>query len=102
MAKTKRFGTNHALGHRPDSTPSPRSARVHRRRCPTCKNPAEVDISTPYFPFCSVRCQRIDLGRWLEEDYTIPGLELDADLDRVSLHARRSSDSFPDPWGVDD
>jgi len=24
------------------------------------------------FPFCSTRCQLIDLGRWLDEDYRIP------------------------------
>ena len=24
------------------------------------------------FPFCSTRCQLVDLGRWLGEDYRIP------------------------------
>lgn len=24
------------------------------------------------FPFCSERCQTIDLGRWLDERYRIP------------------------------
>jgi hypothetical protein len=24
-------------------------------------------------PFCSVRCQQIDLGRWLKGDYVIAG-----------------------------
>jgi endogenous inhibitor of DNA gyrase (YacG/DUF329 family) len=25
------------------------------------------------FPFCSERCHWVDLGRWLSEDYRIPG-----------------------------
>ncbi len=25
----------------------------------------------PYRPFCSQRCQQIDLGRWLNEEYRI-------------------------------
>jgi hypothetical protein len=27
----------------------------------------------PDFPFCSERCRLIDLGRWLGENYRIPG-----------------------------
>lgn len=27
------------------------------------------------FPFCSDRCQTIDLGRWLDERYRIPSSE---------------------------
>ena len=32
-------------------------------------------------PFCSARCQEVDLGRWLSEQYRIPGppQELDED-----------------------
>lgn len=26
-----------------------------------------------YRPFCSARCQRIDLGNWLGERYAVPG-----------------------------
>jgi hypothetical protein len=29
----------------------------------------------PAFPFCSARCQTIDLGRWLGETYRIPAEE---------------------------
>jgi endogenous inhibitor of DNA gyrase (YacG/DUF329 family) len=31
----------------------------------------------PEFPFCSVRCKTIDLGRWLGERYRIPAEEAD-------------------------
>lgn len=46
----------------------------HRGMCPGCQRPvppAVVGEPDP-FPFCSVRCQLIDLGRWLDEDYKIP------------------------------
>ena len=40
-------------------------------RCPIC----QVDFSpedTDAMPFCSSRCKSIDLGRWLEEGYSLP------------------------------
>jgi endogenous inhibitor of DNA gyrase (YacG/DUF329 family) len=40
-------------------------------RCPTCG--AAVDVkASPAPPFCSARCQQIDLGRWLGEKYAMP------------------------------
>ncbi|MFP5520351.1 MAG: DNA gyrase inhibitor YacG [Bdellovibrionia bacterium] len=41
-------------------------------RCPTCKKEIEYDIKNPFRPFCSERCQLIDLGKWASEDYKIP------------------------------
>lgn len=42
--------------------------------CPTCHGaPAER-----YRPFCSARCADIDLGRWLNESYRVPGEPVDA------------------------
>ena len=37
--------------------------------CPTCKKPS----SARYKPFCSKRCADLDLGRWLDGDYVLPG-----------------------------
>ncbi|RMB01479.1 DNA gyrase inhibitor YacG [Eilatimonas milleporae] len=37
--------------------------------CPQCGKPA----TARYRPFCSKRCADIDLGRWLSEDYVLPG-----------------------------
>lgn len=37
--------------------------------CPTCKK----DSVDRYKPFCSKRCADLDLGRWLEGDYVLPG-----------------------------
>jgi uncharacterized protein len=44
-------------------------------RCPTCRAPVAKDAARPnkLFPFCSERCHLVDLGRWLGEDYRIPG-----------------------------
>ena len=43
-----------------------------RRRCPQCgaEVAGEANASRP---FCSARCQMIDLGNWLGEHYRIPG-----------------------------
>lgn len=42
-------------------------------RCPICGQTIQGTRSAewPAFPFCSARCRRIDLGRWLGEDYRI-------------------------------
>ena len=61
------------------STPVTRStssksidSRTRRLRCPRCGS--EFDrTSSPYVPFCSRRCKLIDLGKWLDEEYRIPG-----------------------------
>jgi len=39
--------------------------------CPVCKAGESAD----YAPFCSRRCADIDLGRWLNADYQLPGQE---------------------------
>ena len=39
------------------------------RACPQCRGP--VAATTEAFPFCSKRCQMIDLGAWFREDYRI-------------------------------
>lgn len=47
-------------------------------RCPVCD--ATVDLAaTPTVPFCSDRCRLIDLGRWLDESYTVPVTRRDDD-----------------------
>ena len=40
-------------------------------QCPICRK--EVDISSPFVPFCSERCKLIDLGNWASGKYVIPG-----------------------------
>ncbi len=39
--------------------------------CPICHRLFESEQSTA-MPFCSIRCKQIDLGRWLDERYSVP------------------------------
>jgi uncharacterized protein len=41
-------------------------------KCPTCGKPVEWK-ENPHRPFCSERCQLVDLGRWVNDEYTVPG-----------------------------
>lgn len=40
-------------------------------RCPTCRG-ASSKQGNKVFPFCCERCQLVDLGRWLNEEYRVP------------------------------
>ncbi len=42
-------------------------------RCPICKREAAPRRENPAFPFCSPRCKLIDLGKWLGDEYRVPG-----------------------------
>jgi endogenous inhibitor of DNA gyrase (YacG/DUF329 family) len=46
-----------------------------RVRCPICDKRLEIgDLGElPSFPFCSDRCRLIDVGRWIDGRYIIPG-----------------------------
>ncbi len=46
-------------------------------RCPICERPSDAKFR----PFCTPRCQEVDLGRWLTGVYRVPGppAELDDD-----------------------
>jgi len=49
-------------------------------KCPTCRVEIEWG-NNPHRPFCSKRCQNIDLGAWIEERYKIPGDDWELLLD---------------------
>jgi len=45
--------------------------------CPVCNVIVHLrdtveHAATPAAPFCSLRCKNIDLGRWLDESYSVP------------------------------
>lgn len=52
-------------------------------KCAICGKPAvrgavvDAKRGVDAFPFCSFRCQTIDLGKWLSEEYRIPGESVD-------------------------
>lgn len=39
--------------------------------CPTCS--ARSPRHAPERPFCSARCRLLDLGRWFNGEYAVPG-----------------------------
>jgi endogenous inhibitor of DNA gyrase (YacG/DUF329 family) len=64
-------------------------------KCPTCGKPVEWK-DNPFRPFCSERCQLVDLGRWVEGEYRVPGEplpqeqnEVSADEDEAKKHVSR-------------
>jgi len=50
-----------------------------RVKCPTCRTETDWE-DNPHRPFCSERCQLIDLGAWTEERYRIPGENFEANV----------------------
>ena len=48
-------------------------------KCPTCRKEIAWE-NNPHRPFCSDRCQLIDLSAWTEERYRIPAEEIDLDF----------------------
>lgn len=41
--------------------------------CPQCQKEVIWDELSAWRPFCSKRCQMIDLGEWAAEEKSIPG-----------------------------
>jgi endogenous inhibitor of DNA gyrase (YacG/DUF329 family) len=56
-------------------------------RCPICDRLMQGRLRTgwPDFPFCSERCRRIDLGRWLGETYRVPTSHMEEASDAKRL-----------------
>jgi endogenous inhibitor of DNA gyrase (YacG/DUF329 family) len=49
--------------------------------CPSCRKEVEWNESSLFRPFCSKKCQLIDLGEWADEEKAIPcGANKDAEL----------------------
>jgi len=64
------------------SSPQPRQKSVDmntpaKLTCPICGNHFDRSQTTA-MPFCSSRCRQIDLGRWLNESYSMPNEGEDA------------------------
>ncbi|MDQ2855961.1 MAG: DNA gyrase inhibitor YacG [Acidobacteriota bacterium] len=63
-------------------------------KCPTCDKPVQWQ-DNPYRPFCSDRCRLIDLGAWVNEEYTVPG-------ERVSIPDEPNGSSREQPVGSEE
>lgn len=60
--------------------------------CPVCDESVENRETNEAFPFCSKRCKRLDLGRWLGEQYAIP-----ITPQRTERRIRERDESEPTP-----
>lgn len=63
-----------------------------KRPCPECGRPSSRDT----YPFCSTRCQNIDLNRWLTGSYVIPGDVQEEDVDPSGLPSKDNGASQDD------
>lgn len=72
--------------------------------CPKCRRPlpaAEADsespsVRPPFFPFCSERCKMADLYGWIDEQYRIPVVEKEEDLDDEDAVSEPKIDELED------
>jgi endogenous inhibitor of DNA gyrase (YacG/DUF329 family) len=46
---------------------------MRKVNCPECKSPSEWSKENKHRPFCSARCQLLDLGAWASENHRIAG-----------------------------
>ncbi len=46
---------------------------MSKRTCPICERAVLAREENSAFPFCSSRCQLVDLGHWLDGEYRVPG-----------------------------
>ncbi len=51
-----------------DGENAAKKARATGAACPVCGKP----VAPEHRPFCSDRCRKVDLNRWLSEAYRIP------------------------------
>lgn len=59
-------------------------------KCPTCHKEIEWSEKSPFRPFCSKRCQLIDLGDWATEEHRIP----DEDITEQDLWSEEDFSEF--------
>jgi len=60
-------------------------------RCPICGHDFEATYSVA-MPFCSERCRQIDLGKWLDEEHSMP-LDIEGSFEEQA-NPSQSDDSY--------
>lgn len=53
-------------------------------RCPNCHKDF-LKKESPFWPFCSERCQLVDLNNWFGEGYCVPSHEIVMEDDLINL-----------------
>jgi endogenous inhibitor of DNA gyrase (YacG/DUF329 family) len=66
-------------------------------RCPTCKREALPRAQNPAFPFCSLRCREVDLGKWLGEEYRLVDSSPEAEEDGQAMMPANNNTEDEDP-----
>ena len=71
--------------------PTPANDAPLEVACPQCSKTVVWSPESAYRPFCSKRCQLLDLGAWAEESHRISGESAmdEADLDALLAQADR-------------
>ena len=64
------------------------SEKVVNFRCAKCGEQFVV-TNRKLIPFCSVRCQQVDLANWLDEGY---GMPFEGDLTNENVEERNDTD----------
>lgn len=54
-------------------------------KCPICHQLTEYSPNNPYRPFCSKKCQYIDLGAWANNERALKGKAITEDDDGEML-----------------
>lgn len=60
-------------------------ADLRQYACPICGRESAARATNGFFPFCSQPCKLVDLGKWLDGTYRVPGPSVGPD----SLGARQ-------------
>ncbi|WP_437908095.1 DNA gyrase inhibitor YacG [Sorangium sp. So ce327] len=63
-------------------------------RCPICRKSAGPRPENPVFPFCSPQCKLVDLGRWLDGGYRVPGPPVSSTGDAETLESKGRTDGL--------
>ena len=73
--------------------PTPANDAPLEVACPQCSKPVVWSPESAYRPFCSKRCQLLDLGAWAEESHRISGESAmdEDDLDALLAQADRDA-----------
>ncbi|MDM7859542.1 DNA gyrase inhibitor YacG [Alteromonas sp. ASW11-36] len=70
--------------------------------CPTCQKSVEWSTTNEYRPFCSKKCQLIDLGEWATESHVISaptnhsGAHIELDEEAIAAQFEQQSKPFFD------
>jgi uncharacterized protein len=64
--------------------------------CPICRREAQRRPENAAFPFCSPQCKLVDLGRWLDGAYRVPGPPVESTFDAEAIEAMAARGAGPD------